>query len=90
MTNGEYRNSIDDFLDAGETVTISCQNPACGHSGKLDLQRLRKRLGGDHSMLLAAFRHVLRCSKCGGGDFAMIRHPNTKREPNPYIRPKSG
>ena len=70
-------NSIDDWLQRGETATVWCHNSRCGHRGQLDLEPLKRKLGGQHGMLLDEIKYVLKCSKCGGKEIGMTRHPNT-------------
>jgi hypothetical protein len=72
-----YTNSIDDWLEDGTTATTWCHNPKCGHRGLLDLEALKRRLGGQHGMLLHEIKQVLKCSKCGGKELGMTRQPNT-------------
>jgi hypothetical protein len=68
-----YNNSID-----GTTATIWCHNPKCSHRGPLNLEALKRRLGGQHGMLLDEIKHGLARSKCGGKEMGMTRHHNTK------------
>ena len=82
MTYRDF-NSIDNWLERGETVTVWCHNSRCGHRGLLDLEALKRKLGGSHGMLIDEIKHVLKCSKCGGKEIGMTRHLNTdRRVPN--------
>jgi hypothetical protein len=51
--------------------------PRCGHRGPLDLEKLKRRLGGQHGMMLDEIKHVLKCSKCGGKQLGMTRQSNS-------------
>jgi hypothetical protein len=72
-----YMNSVDDGLSDGTTATIWCHNPKCGHRGPLNLEALKRRLVGQHGMLLDEIKQVLKCSKCAGKQIGMTRQPRT-------------
>ncbi len=76
-------NSIDDWISRGDSATIWCHNSRCNHRGPLNLEALRRRLGGHHGMLLDEIRHVLKCSKCEGKKLGMTVHPRTPSD-NPF------
>ena len=77
MRTRPYTNSIQDFMDDGTSVTIFCHNSSCNHRGDIDLLKLCDRLGPDHGMLFDEIKGYLRCGKCRGKRFGMIRNPNT-------------
>ncbi|MFU0502989.1 hypothetical protein [Pseudaminobacter sp. NGMCC 1.201702] len=79
-----YKNCVQDFIDDGTAVTIWCHNPKCHHRGELDLLKLRDRIGPDHGMLFEEIKDYFRCSKCGGKQLGMTRHPLTGGKPNPH------
>lgn len=68
-------NTIDDWINRGDSATIWCHNSRCNHRGPLNLEALRCRLGGHHGMLLDEIKHVLKCSKCDGKELGMTMHP---------------
>lgn len=49
------RETIQTFIDSGDTYRAYCQNTKCGHHQVLDMIALRDRLGPDHG----AFRDDL-------------------------------
>jgi hypothetical protein len=46
-------------------------------SRPLDLEKLKRRLDGQHRMMRDEIKHVLKCSKYGGKELGMTRQPNT-------------
>lgn len=68
--------TIQQFINSGDTVTAYCQNPACGHRQVLDMLKLRDKLGPDHGSLHDDLVPKMRCSKCGGKDIGLIRSSN--------------
>lgn len=73
--------TIQHFIDSGDSIEIYCHNPKCRHHATLDMLKLRDRLGPDHGCLHDDIIHLFRCSKCGSKDLGMIRTPkgNEKR-----------
>jgi hypothetical protein len=45
-----YTNSIEYWLSDGTTAMIWCHNPKHGHCGPLNLEALKRRLGGQPTM----------------------------------------
>ncbi|OJU02574.1 MAG: hypothetical protein BGN87_00030 [Rhizobiales bacterium 65-79] len=72
--------TIQHFLSSGDTYEICCH--ACHHHAKLDMVKLRDRLGPDHGCLHDDIIHLFRCSKCGEKrQLGLLRTPrgNDKR-----------
>jgi hypothetical protein len=51
------------MIEHGYTLRANCHDPLCFHSQQLDLERLKERLGPDHSTMHDALTPKLRCSK---------------------------
>ncbi len=65
-------NTIQELIDGGYTLTAHCP---CHHRQKLDLEKLKAKLGPDHSTLHVDLAHKLRCSKCGSKNVGLILSP---------------
>lgn len=70
------RETIQTFIDSGDTYRAYCQNTKCGHHQVLDMIALRDRLGPDHGAFRDDLAHKLKCSKCGGKQIGLIRSPD--------------
>lgn len=74
--------TIQSRIDEGERISVHCHNPRCHHGSKLDLLKLRDKLGPDHGAMHADLVPRLRCSVCGSKNVGIIIHQNTEREPD--------
>lgn len=82
--------TIQNRIDEGERISVHCHRPTCGHHSKLDLLKLRDKLGPDHGAMHDDLVPKLRCSVCGSKNVGIIIHQNTEREPDlrsPFQRP---
>lgn len=82
------KQTIQQFLDSGDTYSIWCHNPRCGHHAKLDMEKLRDRLGPDHGSLHDDIIHMFRCSKCQGKELGLQRQPKGNEQRNSYAKAK--
>ncbi|WP_394890476.1 hypothetical protein ACG873_03580 [Mesorhizobium sp. AaZ16] len=93
MARGE---TIQSFIDSGDTLTAYCHNSRCHHRQVLEMTKLRDRLGPDHGAMHDDLVPLLVCSKCGGKKIGLIRSPkgNERRLPggahNSYQLAKDG
>ncbi len=71
--------TIQHFIDSGDRLTLYCHNPRCRHHARIDMLKLRDRLGPDHGCLHNDIIHMFRCSKCGGKELGMICSPDHDR-----------
>lgn len=62
----ESYTTIQELIDGGYTLRAYCHNPRCHHNQRLDLYKLRDKLGPDHSTMHADLVPKLSCSKCKG------------------------
>ncbi|OJU12771.1 MAG: hypothetical protein BGN85_08910 [Alphaproteobacteria bacterium 64-11] len=58
-------------IDNGYQIGAHCGNPDCRHYGLLDLHKLGRRLGYDHSAMRDELVPHLRCPRCGSKDIAI-------------------
>lgn len=81
--------TIQDKIDGGYNLHAYCHNPKCQHHQRLDLEKLKAKLGPDHSTMRDDLVPKLKCSKCGGKDIGLILSPDTgTRGNNPYRKAK--
>jgi hypothetical protein len=74
--------TIQNRVDEGERISVYCHNPRYHHGSKLDLLKLRDKLGPDHGAMHNDLAPKLRCSVCGSKNVGIIIHQNTEREPD--------
>jgi hypothetical protein len=74
--------TIQERIDEGERISVYCHNPRCHHGAKLDLLKLRDKLGPDHGAMHDDLVPRLRCSVCGSKNVGIIIHQNIEREPD--------
>jgi hypothetical protein len=67
------------LIDAKMTVTAFCQNSACHHNQRLDLEKLRDRFGPDAPAMEWDIRPKLRCEKCGSKKVGTIYAPDPSK-----------
>jgi hypothetical protein len=72
-------NTIGELIKGRYTLTAHCDNQACRHSKKLDLEALAAKLGRDHSTLHRDLAPKLKCEICGGKTISLILSPDTSR-----------
>lgn len=65
--------TIEHFIASGDQYEIYCHNARCRHHAKIDMAKLRDRLGPDHGCLHDDIIHLFKCSKCGGKELGLIR-----------------
>jgi hypothetical protein len=62
-------NTLGTVIDTDHGLSAFCEartpHGICGHTQRLDLEALAKRLGRDHGSMHAHLAPKLRCSKCG-------------------------
>lgn len=68
--------TIQSLIDDNGTLDVWCHAPLCGHHQRLDLIKLRDRLGPDHGAMHDDLAHKFRCSKCGGKQVGLIYTPD--------------
>ena len=56
--------TIGKMMAAGSELDIHCHTNGCGHSGRINLVMLSRRLGMDHGCLDADLRPFFYCPKC--------------------------
>lgn len=56
--------TIGKMMAAGSELEVHCHTNGCGHSGRINLVSLSRRLGMDHRCLDAALRPHFYCPKC--------------------------
>jgi hypothetical protein len=74
--------TIQNRIDEGERISVWCHNSRCHHGSKLDLMKLRDKLGPDHGAMHDDLVPKLRCSVCGSKNVGIIIHQNTERKPD--------
>lgn len=90
------KETIQEFIDSGDTLTAYCHNSRCHHHQVLDMVKLRDRLGPDHGSMRDDLVPKLVCSECGGKEIGLLRSPkgNDQRSPgsgrNTYQLAKDG
>jgi hypothetical protein len=67
------------LIDGRMTVTAFCQNSACHHNQRLDLEALRDRFGPDAPAMEWDIRPKLRCQKCKGKEVGLIYAPDADK-----------
>lgn len=65
------------LIDGRMTLTAFCHDPACNHSQKLDLVKLRDRYGPDASAMEWDVRPKLKCARCQGRRVGLSYTPDT-------------
>lgn len=66
------------LIDGRMTLTAHCHRPACAHSQKLDLAKLRDRYGPDAPAMVWDVKPKLKCARCGGTDVGLIYTPDQR------------
>ena len=56
--------TIGKMMAAGSELEVHCNTYGCGHSGRVNLVALSRRLGMDHRCIDAALRPHFYCPKC--------------------------
>jgi hypothetical protein len=69
--------TIQSLIDDGMTVTAYCHTSPCHHNQRLDLLKLRDKLGPDAPAMRDDLVPKLRCAKCGGKKVGLIYAPKT-------------
>lgn len=83
--------TIQALIDGDMSVTAYCHNSACHHYGKLDLLKMREKLGPDAPAMEGDIRDKIRCSKCGGKRLGLIYSPlATSKASADKLRKKRG
>jgi hypothetical protein len=83
--------TVQELIDAGMTIHAWCHNPHCHHNARLDLVKLREKLGPDARAMTDDLTPKLKCARCGGKRLGLTYSPDaTPRSPNPYLRAKGG
>lgn len=76
--------TIQQVIDAGDTIRANCFSGACHHSQPLDMVALREKLGpdfvADHWNLVP----LLRCSKCKSKKVGITIHQKSNEK---YCKP---
>lgn len=78
--------TIQSLIDGDMSVTAYCHNSACHHYGKLDLEKMRDKLGPDAPAMESDIRDKIRCSKCGGKRLGLIYAPLSTSKMSDEIR----
>lgn len=71
--------TIQSLIDGNMTLRAYCHDPACAHSQRLDLMKLRDRLGPDAPAMAVDLEPRLRCSKCGGRKVGLRYAPDAEK-----------
>jgi hypothetical protein len=79
--------TIEQLIDDGMTLTAYCHAPMCHHNQRLDINKLRDKLGPDAPAMSDDLVPKLRCIKCGGRKVGLIYTP-PEMPGNPFMRPK--
>lgn len=74
--------TIQELIDNDMTLTAYCHDPKCHRNHKLDLAKLKAKLGPDAPAMAADLVPKMKCSKCGGRKVGLIYSPRT-RAPRP-------
>jgi hypothetical protein len=86
--------TVQSLIDGKMMLHAYCHAPRCRHSQKLDLAKLRDKLGPDAPAMAADLIPRLRCAKCGGKEVGLIYapdpHQNTGMGVSSYRRAKGG
>lgn len=89
--------TVQGLIDAGMTLTAYCQIASCSHSQRLDLARLREKLGPDAPAMHDDLAPKMRCSECLGKQVGLIYSPRSNDErqaqpprPNLYAKARDG
>lgn len=103
MTSEASTQTVQQFLDTGDTYYWFCKDAACKveHGDimePLDMLRSRDKYGPDHGGLAPDILPRMHCTRCGGWNVGLIREAkgNTYRRPkdqpavNPYLKAKGG
>ncbi len=80
------KQTIQSMIDEGYKLHAYCHNPRCQHNQKLDLEKLKERLGPDHGTMHDDLVPKMRCSKCGGKKVGLIVSPPMTGYGNPFQR----
>jgi hypothetical protein len=93
--------TIGTTLAMGHEISVHCHSQGCGHTGRLNLVRLARRVGMDYSSDDVALREIVYCPHCreAGRDaknIGFIHHSQTDpfslwpRQKSAYEKAKGG
>jgi hypothetical protein len=71
--------TIDGMIAAGTQLYACCDRSGCSNFVRMDLDALKAKLGGAHSIMSADLTPKLRCSKCGSRKVSIRLIPDYKR-----------
>jgi hypothetical protein len=67
--------TIQQLIDDRMTLTAYCHAPMCHHNQRLDINKLRDKLGPDAPAMSDDLVPKLRCTNCGGRKVGLIYTP---------------
>lgn len=67
------------LIDRQMTVTAYCHVPECNHHQKLNLEKLKAKLGPDAPAMADDLIPKLVCSKCGNKKLGLIYAPDSDK-----------
>jgi hypothetical protein len=73
--DGSENGTVGALIDHGYKLWAFCYNRECKHSSKIDLQRLAKTLGRNHSAMHKDLASKLKCSACGSKQLGLSATP---------------
>jgi hypothetical protein len=73
--------TIQSLIDAEMRLDGYCHRSSCGHHSRLDLIKLRDKLGPDAPAMADDLIPKMRCAKCGGKKLGLIYTPTVHKEP---------
>jgi hypothetical protein len=77
--------TIQQLIDDRMTLLAYCHSPTCHHNQRLDLIKIRDKLGPDAPAMSDDLVPRMRCTKCGGRKVGLTYSPPT--EPRaPFLR----
>ncbi|WP_245272647.1 hypothetical protein [Mesorhizobium sp. LNHC221B00] len=57
-------------------LVADCRRPSCHHNQRLDLEKVKAKLGPDAPAMADDLIPRMRCAKCGGKDVGLIYSPD--------------
>jgi hypothetical protein len=86
--------TVQSLIEGRMMLHAHCHNSRCNHSQRLDLMKLRDKLGPDAPAMADDLIPKLRCAKCGGKEVGLIYapdpHQNTGMGVSSYRKAKGG